>query len=179
MVAWQKNEPDSISMFQVTKDSTYTFPISNYQSSLLETRIAGDRGQVSEVTRQGDLKFLYKLRVDSLTLRKRNVNPRPTQYMRKLMTQRKAEENKTTIEDRSDTATSQKSPVFQSEFEDEKKDSVETRRLATVEPKTILQQSKLYNYRWKFSNDYIVSGVSNNILINRYQPYAGGSDPFN
>ncbi len=61
LVAWQKNEPDSISYFQVTKDSTYTFPITNYQSSLLETRIAGDRGQVSEVTQQGNIKFLYKL----------------------------------------------------------------------------------------------------------------------
>ena len=29
--AWQKNEPDSISYFQVFKDSTYTFPITNYE----------------------------------------------------------------------------------------------------------------------------------------------------
>ena len=56
--AWQKNEPDSISYFQVFKDSTYTFPITNYQSSLLETRIAGNNGQVSEVRREGDYKFL-------------------------------------------------------------------------------------------------------------------------
>lgn len=41
----------------------------------------------------------------------------------------------------------------------------------------MLQRSKLYNYRFKFNNEYVVSGVSNNILINRYQPYAGGSGP--
>jgi hypothetical protein len=29
----------------------------------------------------------------------------------------------------------------------------------------------------KFSSDYILAGFSNNILINRYQPYAGGSGP--
>ena len=42
LMAWQKQEPDSVSYFQVYKDSTYTFPITNYQSSLLETRISGN-----------------------------------------------------------------------------------------------------------------------------------------
>ncbi len=120
MVAWQKNEPDSISMFQVTKDSTYTFPITNYQSSLLETRIAGDRGQVSEVTRQGDINFLYKLRVDFIALRKRNVNARPTEYMKKMMSERRAEEGKTTISETADYIALNVQPVFQSEFENEK-----------------------------------------------------------
>ncbi|MCW3107382.1 MAG: D-alanyl-D-alanine carboxypeptidase, partial [Segetibacter sp.] len=178
MVAWQKNEPDSISMFQVTKDSTYTFPITNYQSSLLETRIAGDRGQVTEVTRQGDDKFLYKLRVDSVALRKRNVNARPTDYIRKMIAERKAEEGKATISNIVDTASVNPASVFQSEFENEKKDSsapvIEAPR---VVQETVLQRAKLLNYRWKFSNDYIVGGVSNNILINRYQPYAGGNGP--
>jgi hypothetical protein len=178
MVAWRKNEPDSISMFQVTKDSTYTFPITNYQSSLLETRIAGDRGQVSEVTRQGDMKFLYKLRVDSLTLRRRNVNARPTDYMKKMMSERRAEEGKSTIAPSVDTASANPGSVFQSEFENEKKDSSTIVTLTPVlAPESVLQQSKLFNYRWKFSNDYIIGGVSNNILISRYQPYAGGNGP--
>ncbi|MDQ6815037.1 MAG: hypothetical protein M3040_14980 [Bacteroidota bacterium] len=180
MVAWRKNEPDSISMFQVTKDSTYTFPLTNYQSSLLETRIAGDRGQVSEVTRQGDMKFLYKLRVDSLTLRRRNVNARPTDYMKKMMSERRAEEGKAVIAPNTDTATTAApGAVFQSEFENEKKDSSARANPAAqpVAQETVLQRSKLLNYRWKFSNDYIVGGVSNNILINRYQPYGGGNGP--
>jgi hypothetical protein len=29
----------------------------------------------------------------------------------------------------------------------------------------------------KFSSDYVLSGFTNNILVNRYQPYAGGSGP--
>ncbi|MCW3112299.1 MAG: hypothetical protein JWR18_695 [Segetibacter sp.] len=178
MVAWRKNEPDSISMFQVTKDSTYTFPITNYQSSLLETRIAGDRGQVSEVTRQGDMKFLYKLRVDSLTLRRRNVNARPTDYMKKMMSERRAEEGKSTIAPSVDTASANPGSVFQSEFENEKKDSSTiVTPTPVLAPESVLQQSKLFNYRWKFSNDYIIGGVSNNILISRYQPYAGGNGP--
>jgi hypothetical protein len=177
MVAWQKNAPDSISMFQVTKDSTYTFPITNYQSSLLETRIAGDRGQVSEVTRQGDYKFLYKLRVDSIALRKRNVNARPTEYLKRIMSERRAEEGKTTISQKTDTATAKPGNVFQNEFENEKKDSAAAAALLEGSKNTVLQEAKLYNYRWKFSNDYLISGVSNNVLINRYQPYAGGTGP--
>ena len=178
MVAWQKNEPDSISTFQVTKDSTYTFPITNYQSSLLETRIAGDRGQVSEVTRQGDTKFLYKLRVDSIALRRRNVNARPTEYVKKIIAERRAEEGKATIYNNADTSAASPGAVFQSEFENEKKDTAASADPSLGMPKeTILQQSKLFDYRWKFSNDFIVSGVSNNILINRYQPYAGGNGP--
>ena len=178
MVAWQKTAPDSISMFQVTKDSTYTFPITNYQSSLLETRIAGDRGQVSEVTRQGDYKFLYKLRVDSIALRKRNVNARPTEYMKKLISERRAEEGKATVYQPTDTSTVKSGNVFQNEFENEKRDSANPDVTLVDENKnTVLQDAKLYNYRWKFSNDYLISGVSNNVLINRYQPYAGGSGP--
>lgn len=178
MVAWQKNEPDSISTFQVTKDSTYTFPITNYQSSLLETRIAGDRGQVSEVTQQGDTKFLYKLRVDSIALRRRNVNARPTEYLKKIIAERRAEEGKATIYNNTDTSAAAPGTVFQSEFENEKKDSATTAyKVQEIPRQTILQRSGLFDYRWKFSNDYIVSGVSNNVLINRYQPYAGGSGP--
>lgn len=179
MVAWRKNEPDSISMFQVTKDSTYTFPITNYQSSLLETRVAGDRGQVSEVTRQGDYKFLYKLRVDSIALRKRNINARPTEYRRKEIAERRNEENKSTIVQAPVADTSSKAgDLFQSEFDNEKKDST-GRAAASIhdQPVPVLQRSKLFNYKLKFNNEFIQSGVSNNVLINRYQPYTGGTGP--
>lgn len=179
LIAWQKNEPDSISTFQVTKDSTYTFPLTNYQSSLLETRIAGDRGQVSEVTRQSDMKFLYKLRVDSITLRNRNINARPTEYMKKLMSEKRAEEGKVTASIKDEKASDNK-PEFQSEFENEKKDStlqdLNESEVAIIQIPQ-LKTFKLFNYRFKFASDFLVAGVSNNILINRYQPYAGGGGP--
>jgi len=63
---WNKTDIDSIGFISVTNDSAYVFPITNYQSSLLETRTAGDNSLVSEVTRQGDYKFLYRLRVDEV-----------------------------------------------------------------------------------------------------------------
>lgn len=183
LLAWQKQEPDSVSYFQVYRDSTYTFPITNYQSSLLETRIAGNNGLVSEVRREGDFKFLYKLKVDENALNKRNVNARPTEYVRKLTAEKKATEGRAIIYNKqaaSDTAKKGKD-FFQHEFADEKPDSNSSaiqNNLLTVSVKTsILSKSRLFDYRLKFSSDYILSGFTNNILVNRYQPYAGGSGP--
>lgn len=195
LMAWQKQEPDSVSFFQVYKDSTYTFPITNYASSLQETRIAGDRGQVTETRQEGEFKFLYKLRVDSITLRNRNVNLKPSNYMNKLITWDKVAKGKaitttkpngaavpttlpgipaTTI----DTAGRKK---FQTEFDDEPADTT-TSVLTTAPdgdamPPTLLERSKLFNYRLKFNADYVLAGVTNNVLVNRYQPYQGGSGP--
>lgn len=183
LVAWQKQEPDSVSYFQVYKDSTYTFPITNYQSTLLETRIAGNNGLVSEVRREGDFKFLYKLKVDEQALAKRNVNARPTEYVRKLTAEKKASEGKAIIYNKkamADTAKKVKD-FFQNEFADEKPDSTSyaiQNQLLAAQPKTsVLSRSRLFDYRLKFSSDYALVGFTNNILINRYQPYGGGSGP--
>ena len=42
---WNKNDIDSVGFVSVTKDSSYVFPLTNYQSSLLETRTAGDNSR--------------------------------------------------------------------------------------------------------------------------------------
>lgn len=189
--AWQKSEPDSISYFQIFKDSTYTFPITNYQSSLLESRIAGDKGQVSEVRREGDYKFLYKLRVDSVALRKRNVNARPTDYIKKQMQEARLANTKAIEQPANKPVDQPKSDVFQNEFEDEKpknRDSARAAEQANVPPPVpgnrglsgvpgqrqgTLGKAKLFNYGYKFSADYLVAGITNNILINRFQPFGG------
>ncbi|MBI2273519.1 MAG: hypothetical protein HYU70_06965 [Bacteroidetes bacterium] len=183
LVAWQKQEPDSVSYFQVYKDSTYTFPITNYQSTLLETRIAGNNGTVSEVRREGDFKFLYKLKVDEQALAKRNVNARPTEYIRKLTAEKKALDGRAIIYNKKaavDT-TKKAKDFFQNEFADEKPDSSSAaiqNQLLTSQPKTsVLSSSRLFDYRLKFSSDYALVGFTNNILINRYQPYGGGRGP--
>lgn len=181
--AWQKQEPDSVSYFQVYKDSTYTFPITNYQSSLLETRIAGNNGTVSEVRREGDYKFLYKLRVDEVALNKRNVSARPTEYIRKLTAEQKASTGNAIIYNKKAASDTAKKPsnFFQNEFADDKPDTsrqAAKNKLDPTLPQTsVLSKSKLFDYRLKFSSDYVLSGFSNNILVNRYQPYAGGSGP--
>lgn len=182
--AWQKPEPDSISYFQVYKDSTYTFPITNYQSSLLESRVAGNNGQVTEVRREGDDKFLYKLRVDSVALRKRNVNARPTTYAKKLLDEQRTISGKAIQVNQQPSDTSKpKENIFQDEFEEErKKDSINNNTsfqpVTQMPPKpTTLQKSSLFNYRYKFSADYLLAGITNNILVNRYQPFGGANQP--
>ncbi|MEJ7672586.1 MAG: hypothetical protein WKF59_07715 [Chitinophagaceae bacterium] len=85
----KRQDVDTIAVVSVTKDSAYVFPLTNYASSLLETRIAGENNQVSEVTRQSDDKILYKLKIDENTLRRRNVNNPPTAYMKRILQQDK------------------------------------------------------------------------------------------
>src|SRR5688572_1269789 len=93
---WDKTDIDSVGYVSVTSDSAYVFPLTNYQSSLLETRTAGDNSLVSEVTRQGNYKFLYRLKVDENTLRRRNVTAKPTEFMKKIMEQQKVASGKAT-----------------------------------------------------------------------------------
>jgi hypothetical protein len=183
---WDKPDIDSVGFVSVTQDSTYVFPITNYQSSLLETRTAGDQQQVSEVVRQGDYKFLYRLRVDENALRRRNISARPTEYMKKGNGRRKIEESKLdlTVPDAPDSSGKKQNDFFENEFKDEKKDStqignvVESAVVPGKEP--VLKDAKLFEYRPpKFFNDYVVAGFNNNVLITRYQTYAGGSVLFN
>lgn len=177
LTAWQKAEPDSLGFIALTKDSTYTFPITNYSSSLLESRIAGDKGQVSEVIQQSDMKLLYRLRVDSVLLRRRNINARPTDYIKRLQTEERQAQGKATQYRATDSAAAANNS-FLSEFENEKIDS--SALIAASQPdvkKTALATARLFKYKLKFSNDMILAGVTNNIILTRYQPYAGGSGP--
>lgn len=180
--AWQLPKPDSISFYQVYNDSTYTFPITNYQSSLSETRIAGNNGQVSEVRREGDYKFLYKLKVDEQTLLKRNVTTRPTEYMKKVIADIKTQTGQATVyvnKPAVDTTKKKAADFFQNEFDNEKPDSLQYAVTQPLVPEkiSVLGTSKLFDYRLKFNSDFVQSGVSNAILINRFQPYAGGVGP--
>jgi len=185
LAEWGKTDIDSVGYFSVTNDSAYTFPITNYQSSLLETRTAGDNTLVSEVTRQGDFKYLYRLRIDENTLRRRNVTAKPTEYMKKVAEQQRISEGIIVTPEQlpGDTAQKPKDDFFNSEFDNEKKDSasqlgrvVEGENI-TEEP--LLKKAKLYEYRPpKFFNDYVVAGLNSSVFaVNRYQPYQYGAGP--
>src|SRR5436190_1003159 len=181
---WDKPDIDSVGFVSVTQDSTYVFPLTNYQSSLLETRTSGDQQQVSEVVRQGDYKFLYRLKVDENALRRRNVSARPTEYMKKVMEEEKFEESKIdlTIPEAADSSGKKQNDFFENEFKEEKKDSSQIGNVVgSVEvpgKEPVLKSAKLFEYRPpKFFNDYVVAGFNNNVLITRYQTYAVGSGP--
>lgn len=172
----RKSEPDSVFAFSITNDSAYVFPISNYQSGLLETKVAGDNGQVSEVRQEGNLKFLYKLKVDENALKRRNINPKPTEYRKKRITemQRTAgQATRYTTAKSADTNVT-KDDIFESEFETDSADrSSKVTREEMLVPEPVLQKAKIFNYKLKFSVDNFSSAFNNDILINRYEPYTG------
>jgi hypothetical protein len=182
---WNKTDIDSVGYVSITSDSAYVFPLTNYQSGLIETRTAGDNSLVSEVTRQGDYKFLYRLRVDENTLRRRNITAKPTEFVRKLTEQEKMAKTRLSLSQPTTTDTTRKqNDFFNSEFENEKKDS-STSQLGNVfnsqeimnDP--ILKKAKVFEYRPpKFFNDYVVAGLNNTVyVVNKYQPYQGGAGP--
>ncbi len=181
---WSKDDIDSVGYISVTTDSAYVFPLTNYQSGLLETRTAGDNSQVSEVTRQGDYKFLYRLRVDENALRRRNVTAKPTEFMKKLREQeRLASAQPALTQPDAQADTTRAEDVFQTEFGDEPKDTSGVGKIfqATELPgeEGVLKKAKLFEYRPpKFFNDYVVAGLNNTVFVfNKYQPYQGGSGP--
>lgn len=180
---WKKTDIDSVGYVSITADSAYVFPLTNYQSSLLETRTAGDNSLVSEVTRQGDYKFLYRLKVDQNTLNRRNVTARPTEFMQKRMEQQRIAQGKIMLLQKAANDTSKKqNDFFNSEFENEKKDSSQVGKIfnaVQLPEEPVLKKAKLYEYRPpKFFNDYVVAGLNNTVFVlNKYQPYAGGVGP--
>ncbi len=177
---YNKQEPDSMFVFSITNDSAYVFPITNYQSGLLETKVAGDGGQVSEVRQEGNLKFLYKLKVDETALRRRNVNPKPTEYRRKTILQKQLAEGES-IEFRSNLpgADSLERPgrdAFETEFDDDTSSRtapglVSPRAEPAVE--TSLHRAKLFDYKLKFAADNFSGAFNNDVLVNRYEPFTG------
>lgn len=173
-----KQEPDSIFTFSLTKDSAYVFPLTNYQSSLIETKIAGDNGLVSELRQEGDLLFMYKLKVDESSLKKRNVNPRPTDYRRKTIEADRIAAAKAAkiAEDANNPDATKKDNAFETGFENDKRDSTSRReaedRFNSLPP-TILSKAKRYDYKLKFFGDNVSAGFNNDVLVNKYQPYTG------
>ncbi|MEO5996383.1 MAG: hypothetical protein ABIN89_06640, partial [Chitinophagaceae bacterium] len=177
---YNKSEPDSVFAISLTNDSAYVFPLTNYQSSLKETKIAGDVGQVSEVRQEGDLKFLYKLKVDEQALKKRNINARPTEFRRKTIAESRLAGGEAlkfkAPSGGSDSA--KRKDIFESEFGNEKVDSVEIKKMAEQaerdRPLTVLDKAKRFDYKLKFAVDQVTGSLFNSdVLGSRYQPYTG------
>lgn len=176
---WEKTDIDSVGYVSVTMDSAYVFPLTNYQSSLLETRTAGDNQQVSEVVKLGDAKLLYRLKVDENALRRRNVTARPTEYVRKLIEEDKKLQRKVISKPQpADTVTKKAADVFSTGFEEETTGVTAPTKANDKLSELIRKKGKIFAYRPpKFFNDYLVSGFNNNVLVTRYQPYQGGYGP--
>lgn len=166
--------PDSIQAVAITNDSTYVFPVTNYQYGIKESRIAGDQGMVSEVVQIGDWKRLYKLKVDTNTLRRRNVSARPTNFRLQQMRDDSLRLGLPSYYAKPDT--SKQANFFQNEFGNEPAEPAaqeDQPMIAERKEPPVLKSARLSNYRLKFSSDYLVTQIDNSVLMNRYQPYYG------
>ena len=181
---WSKTDIDSVGFVSITNDLSYVFPLTNYQSSMLETRTAGDNQQVSEVVKLGDVKLLYRLKVDENVLHRRNITAGPTQYMKKVIEEEKKAAGKTNAyePDTKKDSTKKQDDFFISEFKDEKTDSTQLGKVVPAQEITkepILKKAKVFEYRPpKYFTDYVATGFNNTVLVeNKFQPYAGGQGP--
>lgn len=177
LAVYKKSDVDSIAVVSVSSDSAYVFPITNYSNSLLETRIAGDNDQVSEVTQDDDDKILYKLKIDKNALQRRNVDARPSTYREEQIKRSRIAGG----EEITAPVVSPENDIFQQQFKPEKIDSSDSARLLkaqNINESSVLSNAKLYPYKpLKFATDYVIAGFNDNVLGTRYQTYEGGSGP--
>jgi hypothetical protein len=176
LIANKKKQIDSTSYFRVTDDSTYVFPITNYESAVLETRMSGDKDQISETRREGDYKLLYKLKVDTDKLRRRNVNIKPTTYMEKVYLKDRIARGEAINYEKQDSVKKSANDIFQTEFTEDTT-AVKGKIFDAPEgeiKENVLATAKKFPYEFKFNADYLMTGFNNNILVNRYRPYNGG-----
>ncbi|PSL49659.1 hypothetical protein CLV51_101994 [Chitinophaga niastensis] len=178
LLAYGSTAPDSVEAVVITNDSTYTFPISNYPYGIQESRITGEKGEVSEVVQYADIKRLMKLKVDTNVLKKRNITARPTNFRKAQMHADSLRQGLPTYLSPLKDTTSHPN-FFQNEFGNEPAD---TNAVALKEPalfekkkdeEQTLKKSKLFPYKFKFASDYLILQLDNSVLINKYQPFTG------
>jgi hypothetical protein len=182
LISQGKNSPDSLFVYAVSNDSAYAFPITDYETNIRESKVAGDNDQVSEVNVEGNMKSLYKMKIDANTLRRRNVNPRNTKYRNYLIDLDKKQGFTGELKSSNDAPAPVTNDIFQSEFD---KDTIQT-QLGNVltgtgnNERDIIGQSRNYPYRLKFSVDKLATNLlSNEVIFNNLQPYGGGAGPIN
>jgi len=177
--AYGTTAPDSVAAITITKDSTYVFPVSNYQYGIKESRIAGDQGMVSEVTAINNFKRLVKLKVDTTALRKRNVTARPTAFRQYQMHQDSIRMGLPTYHGQQPPRDTVKKPdFFQNEFGNDPADTVAAVKdgippISIPQIEAVLKKARLLPYKLKFSSDYLIAQIDNSVLINKYQPFTG------
>lgn len=180
LMAYGSNQPDSVKTYQITNDSTYVFPLTNYADGISESYSSGDQRVVSETARRGDFSRTYELKVDEKTLRRRNVSTPLTTFRRYELHQDSVARGLPMYYQQKDTAKASGS-YFQSEFGYTPPDTTKllSQQLAQQAPERlpVLQNAKLFPYHLKFSSDYLVAQVDNSVLIDRYQPFTGGGGP--
>jgi hypothetical protein len=181
LAAYGSQQPDSVKTMQLTKDSTYVFPLTNYSDGITESYQAGQKQIVSETVKRGDFTRSYELKTDERTLSRRNISTPLTTFRRYELHEDSVKQGLPMYYEQHPKDTSKKpSNYFQSEFGYQPPDTnLIIRQNMALQQRTtgVLQKARLYPYHLKFSSDYLITQLDNSVLINRYQPFTGGGGP--
>lgn len=173
-------KPDSIKYVAVTKDSTVIFPLTNYADGITESYESGQKQVVSETARRGDFSRTYKLKVDERTLVRRNVSTPLTSFRRFQLHEDSLKLGLPSYYQAPKDTSKKPGNFFQSQFGYEPPDTnlIMKQNAQLENPHAFtLKNAKLFPYHLKFSTDYLITQISNAVLINRYQPFTGGGGP--
>lgn len=180
LLAYGAQQPDSVKMMVLTKDSTYVFPLTNYADGISESYQAGQKQEISETARRGDFSRTYRLKVDDRTLERRNVNTPLTSYRRYEMHRDSVLKGLPMYYQQPEDTSKKTGNFFQSEYGYQAPDTnlVIKQNMALEHPQNLtLKNAKIFPYHLQFASDYLITQLDNSVLVDRYQPFTGGGGP--
>ena len=180
LTAYGAQQPDSVKMKVLTKDSTYVFPLTNYADGIAESYQAGQKQEISETARRGDFSRTYKLKVDERTLSRRNVSTPLTAYRRYELHQDSVRKGLPTYFEQPKDTTKKAGNFFQSEYGYQPPDTnlvIKQNMSLEHQQNETLATAKLFPYHLKFASDYLITQLDNSVLVDRYQQFMGGGGP--
>lgn len=180
LMAYGSQQPDSVNMMAITRDSTYVFPLTNYSDGITESYSAGREQVVAENIKRGDFIRSYELKVDEQTLKRRNVSTPLTSFRHYQLHQDSLKQGLPMYYGPPEDTSTKPENFFQSEFGYQPPDSnliIKQNLLLGRRKPSVLENAKLFPYHLRFSTDYLITQIDNSVLINRYQPFMGGGGP--
>ena len=179
---------DSTKQIPVYRDRAHSFSNTNYNNSILEQEFATKAGKMTELFYVNGKYFFAETKNEKeidTTLRSSLSN---TGFVQQLLDKQAAEEKKKqllpavaldTAKTKTDTAKIDiNNYIFQSEFSNKApltvKDNDAVKPENDISKKKVwrLKLTKILPYTPRFSTDYVVSQLDNNLIINRYQSFA-------
>ncbi len=169
--AQQQGIIDSYTVYREVKDTAFTYPVSNWDRSILEQDINNKRNkQLLLVQNSDEYQFHLQEMPDSLY---DGVIPGLTNtgWRQRTITERRLREIEEMNRPNGEEKEEEPDYFFQSDFEDT--DTTQLAFLQKEEEERGFTPSKVRPYRVKFSTDYVLSQVDNTIIMNQYQNFVG------
>ena len=177
---------DSTKKIPMYRDVAHSFSNSNYGNSILEQENALKAGKMAELFFDNEKYFFIETKnlkeIDTIN----HTSLPNTGYTQQIIDKQTLEEKKKKMspaiavdssKTKSDSAKIDiNNYIFQSEFSSKSvtilKNNDDEKKETTLKKDWRIKFSKILPYAPRFSTDYVVSQLDNNLIINRYQSYA-------